>query len=197
MAGQLPVSFLSRLAPARGTFRFGASALRHTECSKFIRGHRGSTAFVLHELDSTVASQAIPSSPSANSTTTISSLSTLPPGITNNYSGRFHAGELILSPDGAYLYASNRDTATPPDSRGDSIAVFSVDATGRLALAQQVFTGLQVVRGLSMSPDGTYIIAGGQNAGGVVVYERVSGGSDLRVVATNPGAPALTSFVWL
>ncbi|EJD54712.1 putative isomerase YbhE [Auricularia subglabra TFB-10046 SS5] len=158
---------------------------------------KGPTVFVLHELDNTLSSQTIPSSPSANSTTTISSLSVLPPGITDNYPGRFHAGELLMSPDGAFLYASNRDTATPPDSRGDAIAIFSVDGAGRLALVKQEFTGLQVVRGLSMSPDGAFIVASGQNAGGVVVYERVSGGSDLRVVASNPSAPALTSFVWL
>ncbi|KZV87969.1 putative isomerase YbhE [Exidia glandulosa HHB12029] len=158
---------------------------------------RGSTIFILHELDNTLSSQPIPSSPGANSTTTISSLSVLPPGITNNYPGRFHAGELIMSPDGAFLYASNRDTATPPDSRGDAIAIFSVDSAGHLTLVKQVFTGLQVVRGMTMSPDGTFIIAGGQQAGGVVVFQRVNGGSDLQVVASNAGAPATTTFVWI
>lgn len=159
--------------------------------------YRGSMLFVLHELGNTLSSQPIPSSPSANSTTTISSLSTLPSDITNNYSGRFHAGELILSPDGAFLYASNRDTATSPDSRGDSIAIFSVDSSGRLSLLKQVFTGLQILRGMTLSPDGTYIVAGGQTAGGIVVYERVNGGADLSVVARNSGAPATTSYVWL
>ncbi|KAH7101430.1 putative isomerase YbhE [Auriculariales sp. MPI-PUGE-AT-0066] len=141
---------------------------------------KGNVVFVLHELANTLAAQFIDFAPT-NTTNpyTISSLS------------------LILSPDGKYLYASNRDTDASPDPRGDAIAIVKVGSYGSLTLVKHVFTGLQLLRGLSLSPDAKYLIGGGQAAGGVVAWQITNGGADLKEVARNSAGPAATGFTWL
>jgi 6-phosphogluconolactonase (cycloisomerase 2 family) len=104
------------------------------------------------------------------------------------------AAEVILSPDNKFVYASNRNVGTQ-DERGDPIAIFSVEP---FALVKHVYTKLTHVRGMVMSADGKYIIAAGQNAGGVVVYE-VGADGDLTELDryTGPGSEKLATFAWL
>jgi 6-phosphogluconolactonase (cycloisomerase 2 family) len=93
---------------------------------------------------------------------------------------------------------SNRNTNNN-DSRGDSIAIFSYDfSAGKLSLVKQVFTGMNQLRGVGISPDGAYIVASGVvGSGGVAVWKRVSGGADLQLVARNTQVATRTSFTWL
>ncbi|KAH7100083.1 putative isomerase YbhE [Auriculariales sp. MPI-PUGE-AT-0066] len=80
------------------------------------------------------------------------------------------AGELLLSQDSKFLYASNRNVGTT-DERGDPIAIFS---------------------------NGEYLIAAGQNAGGVVIFERgTDGGLKELDRYTGEGSDKLTTFTWL
>jgi len=98
------------------------------------------------------------------------------------------------------LYASNRNIGVE-DPRGDSIAIFQFfPGRGRKAgfkLVQQVYTGLQQIRGMSFNQDGTYLIAGGVKSGGVKVFKRTNGGLALEEVASNDEIDTRTSFVWL
>ena len=146
-------------------------------------------------------SQLISTAPTSRTATDLSQLPLLPeelevPGELSP--DRFHAGELLLSPDGRYLYASYRDTSEEHEERGDAIVIYSVAEDGTLELVRHVFTRLWILRGMVLSPDADarYIIAGGQNAGGIVIYERVDGGADLKEVARNADAPGGTSFIW-
>jgi len=160
---------------------------------------RGNVVFVLHELANTLVAQYISYAPSNTANIpTFSTVSVLPPAIPGDVTpGRFHAAELILSLDGQYLYASNRDTSATPDPRGDAIAIIRVAGNGSLTIVKHVFTGLQLLRGFSLSPDGKYLIGGGQAAGGVAAWAIVSGGADLKEVARNSAGPAATGFTWL
>lgn len=94
----------------------------------------------------------------------------------------------------ALLYASNRNDPRP---HGDIISVFAEyrDGQNQLELVGQVFTGLQHVRAFSFfGPDDRYMITGGANGGGVKVFERQKGDTQMREVAHLPvadGGPGL------
>lgn len=105
------------------------------------------------------------------------------------------AGELLLSPDNKFLYASNRNVGTT-DERGDPIAIFSVDP---FTLVDHVYTKVTHVRGMMIGgQNGEYLIAAGQNAGGVVIYERGTDGSLKELDRyTGEGSDKLTTFTWL
>lgn len=96
-----------------------------------------------------------------------------------------------------YIYVSNRNTGTQ-DPKGDSIAIYTFDSTGAVTQVKQVFTGLDQIRGIEIGgPENQYLIAGGvAGTAGVVIYERVNGGQDLKEIARNTDIPTATSFVW-
>ena len=117
---------------------------------------------------------------------------------------RFQAAEVLIPPPNnafpsTLVYASNRNTGTSEDPRGDSIAVFTLDADGKLELVNQFFTGLNQVRGMQFGgPDNRFLVASGVvGDGGVVVFERVGQGADFVQVASNTDVPNLISFVWV
>ncbi|KAF8180753.1 hypothetical protein K438DRAFT_1841762 [Mycena galopus ATCC 62051] len=118
----------------------------------------------------------------------------VPPG------GDYAAAELLLSTStAAYpkpcLYASNRNIGGTPDPRGDSVAIF--DPAG-LRLVNQVFTGLVEIRGMNLGLGDTgeeYLVALGAVSGGMVVYKRTAGSTDLVEVARNSSAVPRTSLM--
>ncbi|PRP72771.1 hypothetical protein PROFUN_07671 [Planoprotostelium fungivorum] len=82
--------------------------------------------------------------------TTIQSISTLPPG----YANVTYGGEIRISPNYKYLYASNRGA--------DSIAIFSIDQnTGNLALLSIVSSQAAFPRGMNLDPTGSLMYVGG------------------------------------
>lgn len=160
------------------------------------------TLYTLHELASTLTAEAMPAAPNATSTIT-TQLSTVPP---NNLTDPVWAAAEILIPDlhpdanfsTPYIYTSNRNTGTTVDPRGDTIAIFKILDSGSLELVQQVYTGLQQVRGMWIGgPDDEFVVAGGVvGTGGVVVFRRTEGGANLEEVARNTDIPTRTSFVF-
>jgi len=157
---------------------------------------------VIHELASTLTLQYVPSQP--NGTTTIlSDVSILPP--TYPAGSDFAAAEVLIptvTPEFpvSYIYASNRNTGNL-DPRGDTIAIF--ERVGqRLELVQQVYTGLDQIRGMMVGPVENggvqYIVAAGYaGTAGVKVFKRTDSGRNLTEVAVNTDIPTRTSFVWL
>ena len=117
---------------------------------------------------------------------------------------KFAAAEVLIPPPNpafpsTLVYASNRNTGTNSDPRGDSIAVFILDTEGNLKIINQFFTGLEQVRGMEFGgPDNKFLVASGVvGNGGVVVFERIGQGADFVQVANNTEIPNLTSFVWV
>jgi 6-phosphogluconolactonase len=86
------------------------------------------------------------------------STTTLPAG----FSGKPWAADLHLTPDGRYLYASERTSST--------LSAFKVDAaTGQLQPLGQTPTE-KGPRGFAIDPSGRYLIAAGQESHSVSVY---------------------------
>ena len=82
------------------------------------------------------------------------------------FDGENGAADIKLSPDGEFLYASNRGEA-------NILAIYRVDAaTGKLTkIGNQSVLG-RGPRNFALSPDGKYLLVANQNSDEVVVFER-------------------------
>lgn len=95
---------------------------------------------------------------SAGTLTSKQSISMLPPG----FEGKPWAAELRATPDGRFLYATDRTAST--------IAAFAVDPeSGRLMLIDHFPTEAQP-RGMGIDPSGRWLIAAGQLSAHLTVY---------------------------
>lgn len=91
----------------------------------------------------------------------VQEISTLPEGL----EGKSFCADVHVSPDGKFLYGSNRFS--------DSIVAFKIDeASGKLSLAGHSPAGGQVPRNFAVSPDGKYVLVANQNSDNVVIFER-------------------------
>ncbi len=91
----------------------------------------------------------------------IQSVSTLP----DNFKGENTTAEIFMSPDGKFLYGSNRGVGT--------VAVYSVaQSTGMLSKIQDAATGGTTIRSFGIDPTGQYLLAGLQEANKVVAFRR-------------------------
>jgi 6-phosphogluconolactonase len=75
------------------------------------------------------------------------------------------AADIHLSPDGRFLYATNRGTA-------NDISCFTVAKNGKLSFVEQVSSGGVGPRNFAISPDGKYLLAGNQRTDNIVVFRR-------------------------
>ena len=157
----------------------------------------------INELSNTITSQHIPPL-GQNTSEIISSLSVVPEDQATLEGAEFAAAEVLIPPPNkafpsTLVYASNRNEGTNEDPRGDSIAIFTLDADGKLEIVNQFFTGLRQVRGMEFGgPDKRYLVASGLvGDGGVAVFERVGQGAEFVEVARNGDILNLASFVWV
>ena len=118
---------------------------------------------------------------------TLSSTKLLAPGfpVEKNTSA-----ELEISPNGFFLYASNRGE--------DTLVVFSIDQTsGDLKLVQRIPCGGKAPRHFTIAPNGDWLICGNQNSGSVTVFKLDDGTGKLtgptQTVALD--SPMFTLFV--
>ena len=86
-------------------------------------------------------------------------ISTLPDG----YTGSNFCSEILVSPDGQYLYAGNR--------LHDSIAIYSIRNEGRLAYEGEEWTRGNYPRSFSFDPTGEYLYCCNQRADHVTVFK--------------------------
>lgn len=79
------------------------------------------------------------------------------------------SADIHLSPDGKFLYASNRIEA-------NDLAVFAVDAgTGQLRFVQSIRTGGIKPRNFTLSPDGRFVLVANQESNNIVLFHRHAG----------------------
>ncbi|WP_248928369.1 lactonase family protein [Paenibacillus hamazuiensis] len=115
--------------------------------------------FVINELNSTITSYHYDEE--AGKLTEIETVPTLPDSFTGNNS----TADIHVSPDGRFLYGSNRGH--------DSIVVFAVDGTsGKLTLVEHVSSGGGHPRNFALSPDGRFLLAANRDSNNVVGFER-------------------------
>ncbi|KAF8347450.1 Lactonase, 7-bladed beta-propeller-domain-containing protein [Amanita rubescens] len=160
--------------------------------------------YTLHELSSTLTVQRIPAAPNATSPI-IASVSITPPN--PPAAAQFAAAEILIPPPSPqfpipYIYVSNRNTGGL-DPQGDTIAIFEHvnkdESNEGLQLIQQVYTGLDQIRGMEFGPGPCEFLAasGVQGSAGVIILRRTDQGRNLEIVARNLDVPTRTSFVWL
>lgn len=126
----------------------------------------GRFAYVSNELDSTVSLIGI----AGDQLQLIQTLPTVPDGVES------HGADIHISPDGRFLYCSNRGH--------DSIAIFQIDpADGQMTPAGWVPSGGATPRNFALSPNGNWLLVANQN------------GDHIRVFARNAETGALTNTV--
>ena len=170
--------------------------------------------FVLHELSSRLTLQKIPALGS-NKAEIIADVSIVPSDGPSD--AQWAASEILIPPPSPkfptpYVYVSNRNKGPTKDPRGDTIAIFEHVGKGTryesLKLIKQVYTDLDLVRGMAFGPkdvgryglivNDEYLIAGAsEGAKGVAVFQRINGGRDLKLVARDSSIGTRTSFLWV
>jgi len=116
----------------------------------------GRHAYLLNELDAGVDLLGV--DPERGTLTLLKTWPTPPPG----FSGKPWAADLHLTPDGRFLYTSERTSNT--------LAMWAVNAgTGELSLIGHVETEKQP-RGFQIDPSGRWLLAVGQLSNGLTVY---------------------------
>jgi 6-phosphogluconolactonase len=115
--------------------------------------------YVINELSSSVS--LVMQNPGTQAYEILQNLSTLPEG----FLGENTCADIHISPDGNFLYASNRGD--------DSIAIFAVDGqSGTLrALGHESVRG-KTPRNFSLSPDGQFLLVANQNTNNLVSFQR-------------------------
>ena len=90
-----------------------------------------------------------------------------------DFTGKSTAAEIAISPNGYFLYVSNRGE--------DSLVVFTIDqSSGSLKELQRISCGGKTPRHFTLDPTGNWILCGHQDgAGGVSVFRRDAGSGRL------------------
>ncbi|MDQ2668093.1 MAG: lactonase family protein [Gemmatimonadota bacterium] len=112
--------------------------------------------FVTGELNSTVT--ALRCEPRTGALTLAQTISTLPSG----WTGQNFPADVHVAANGRTLYASNRGH--------NSVAVFSITASGMLAFQQAMPTGGDWPRNFSLDPTGRWLLVANQRSHSVVVF---------------------------
>ncbi|MCH7406772.1 lactonase family protein [Belliella aquatica] len=82
----------------------------------------------------------------------------------SQYQGTVGAAEVRFSPDGKYIYASNRGDA-------NEISVFEKDLNDKLILVQRVPTQGITPRNFNFSKDGSFLVVGNQESNEIVIFD--------------------------
>jgi 6-phosphogluconolactonase (cycloisomerase 2 family) len=112
-------------------------------------------------------------------------ISTLP----KNYAGSNFCSEILVSPDGKFVYAGNRLL--------DAIAIFSVGDDGQLTAKGQEWTRGNYPRSFSFDPTGRFLYCCNQRADNVTTFlvDKVSGKLEFTGQFTGVGNPSHLVFV--
>lgn len=142
----------------------------------------GRTMIVIGELDSTLTSFTIQEDGSLEK---VSSVSTLPA----DFTGSSTCAHVLLSPDGRFVYGSNRGH--------ESIAVAAFDAPSqRLEIVEFVQTGGREPRNFALTPDGRWLLAANQLTGTITVFSRDSESGRLTPTGASIDSPTPVALLF-
>jgi 6-phosphogluconolactonase (cycloisomerase 2 family) len=112
-------------------------------------------------------------------------ISSLPPG----FAGSNFCSEIMVSADGRFLYAGNR--------LHDSIAIFSVSATGALTYVREEWTRGNYPRSFNFDPTGQFLYSCNQRGDNLTVFsvDRKTGGLTFTGHYTPVGNPSIIVFL--
>ena len=115
---------------------------------------------------------------------TTQTLSTLPNPVKRN-----STAECILSPDGKFVYVSNRGH--------NSIAVFKVGADRKLTAAGHITGDIKTPRNFNIDPEGQWMLIASQDGNKVGVWklDKTTGGGEETGQTIAVGRPVCVKFV--
>jgi 6-phosphogluconolactonase len=144
----------------------------------------GHLAFVINELDSTMTPYQLSDAGTLTAGTTVSTRS--------GGGGQNSGAHVELSPDGRFVYGSNRGD--------DDIVVFAADqTTGELSVVEHESTRGSTPRDFEVDPQGRVLIAANQDSGDLSVYAIAEDGSlePLGQPRAGPPSPAAVQMIYL
>jgi 6-phosphogluconolactonase len=139
-------------------------------------------AFLVNELDSSVATCRWDAE--AGTLTPLHLAPTLPP----DFFGASTAAAIVVTPDGRFVYASNRGQ--------DGIARFRVDEAGRLDPAGWTPSGGRDPRFMVLAPDGRHLLVANEQGDSLVDFAIDADGGDLTRTGSRPSpSPCTIAFL--
>ena len=170
------------LSPAAQPFRTAnpGSGPRH-----FVLHPSGKFAYLIEELTGTVSAYTV--NPQDGSLDWTQRISSLPEG----FKGFAGSADIHLSPDGRFLYASNRGDA-------NSIAVFSVHKrNGSLKpLSHPSVQGIHP-RNFSLTPDGKFLLCANRDSDQIVIFARNRKTGMLTDTGKRISIPSPVCILWM
>ncbi len=123
----------------------------------FVFHPNGKTAFVINELSSSISTLAY--NEKLGTLTELQTISSLPDG----WSGSNSCADIHISPNGRFVYGSNRGH--------DSIVCYRFDKrTGKLELVGHVPTQGKTPRNFAIDPSGKFLLAANQRSDSIVIF---------------------------
>lgn len=110
------------------------------------------------------------------------STGTLPP----DFKGENTCADLHITPDGKFLYASNRGH--------DSLVCYRIGEDGGLQCIGWHSCGGRTPRNFAISPDGKYLLVGNQDSDSIIVFEIGEAGSLKQTGKCDVGSPVCIRF---
>jgi 6-phosphogluconolactonase len=131
----------------------------------FVFASTGKFGYLMNELNGVVSVFAW--DPTQGTLTNLQDASTQFP----DFVGSNHTAEIQISPDGRFLYQSNRRLRTDNVRGPDTIGVFAIDAQkGTLTLLEQTPTGGIMPRSFAIDPTGGYLLAANELTNNIVAF---------------------------
>ena len=109
--------------------------------------------------------------------------------IPQDFTGSNTCSDLHMTPDGKFLYASNRGH--------DSLACYQIEEDGSLTFVERQLCGGKTPRNFAIDPTGKYILVGNQDSDTITVFEIEENGHMNQVNQMNTGAPVCIRFFQL
>lgn len=85
--------------------------------------------------------------------------------VASDFKGDIGSADIHISPDGKFLYASNRGTA-------NDISIFKILKKGKLEFVARTSTLGNGPRNFTIDPTGNFLLVGNQNSNDIVIFKR-------------------------
>jgi 6-phosphogluconolactonase len=85
--------------------------------------------------------------------------------LSSGFTGEVGAADIHVSPDGHFLYGSNRGDA-------NEIVIYAIDKDGKLSYAGRQSTMGKTPRNFAIDPTGNFLLAANQNSDEVIIFKR-------------------------
>jgi 6-phosphogluconolactonase (cycloisomerase 2 family) len=138
--------------------------------------------YVINEEASTITFMTY--NPATGSLAPQQTISTLP----SDFVGTNFPSEVLVAPDGRHVYGLNR--------LHDTIAIFSVDGSGRLALLREEWTRADYPRYFAIEPTGSFMYVCNQRGDSITIFRVNGDGQHLTFTGYEPvGSPMFIDFL--